>query len=33
VRVRGDLAVLVTGQTLLAAARDRLVELQAATTY
>ena len=33
VRVRGDLAVLVTGQSLLAAARDRLVELQAATTY
>ena len=33
VRVRGDLAVLVAGQTLLAAARERLVALQAATTY
>ena len=33
VRVRGDLAVLVTAQTLLAVARDRLVDLQAATTY
>jgi hypothetical protein len=33
VRVRGDLAVLVTAQTLLAAARERLVGLQAATTY
>ncbi|MGO9458048.1 MAG: SCP2 sterol-binding domain-containing protein [Acidimicrobiales bacterium] len=33
VRVRGDLAVLVAGQALLAAARDRLVGLQAGTTY
>jgi len=33
VRVRGDLAVLVAGQTLLAAAGDRLVGLQASTTY
>jgi hypothetical protein len=33
VRVRGDLAVLVAAQTLLAAARERLVGLQAATTY
>ena len=33
VRVRGDLAVLVAGQALLAAARDRLAGLQAGTTY
>ena len=33
VRVRGDLSVLVAGHTLLAAAADRLADLQAATTY
>jgi hypothetical protein len=33
VRVRGDLAVLVAGQALLAAAAGRLAPLQAATTY
>jgi putative sterol carrier protein len=33
VRVRGDLSVLVAGQTLLASAAPRLAELQAATTY
>lgn len=33
IRVRGDLAVLVAGQALLAAAADRLTDLQAATTY
>jgi hypothetical protein len=33
VSVRGDLAVLVAGQTLLAAAAGRLGDLAAATTY
>lgn len=33
VRVRGDLAVLVAGRALLAAAGERLGALQAATTY
>jgi putative sterol carrier protein len=33
VRIRGDLAVLVAAQALLAAASDRLAGLQAATTY
>ena len=33
VRVRGDLSLLVTAQALLAAAADRLGDLQAATTY
>jgi hypothetical protein len=33
VRVRGDLAVLVAGQALLAAAAPHLADLQAATTY
>ena len=33
IRVRGDLAVLVAGQALLAAAAGRLAPLQAATTY
>jgi putative sterol carrier protein len=33
VRVRGDLAVLVAGQELLAAAAGRLADLQALTTY
>jgi len=33
VRVRGDLAVLVAGQALLASAAPQLAELQATTTY
>jgi putative sterol carrier protein len=33
VRVRGDLAVLVAGQALLAAAAERLQTLQTSTTY
>jgi putative sterol carrier protein len=33
VRVRGDLALLVAGQSMLAAAAERLVDLQTNTTY
>jgi putative sterol carrier protein len=33
IRVRGDLAVLVAGQAVLAAAAAHLSDLQATTTY
>ncbi len=33
IRVRGDLSVLVTAQSMLETARERTVELSATTTY